>query len=200
MWRLKILTNEAYGVRIWSIERCLQILAWIHAAVSRNLEFTDDRRTEDESSFSVQRIFIFTFQRSLLGDYTFGPLDVDEVETVTKTWKFTSFFPNFGTYIRENIQHKTLASMGVRQQTTGRLVGWMLENEDGSLGMLHVNPDHRGRGMGAVLIQRLSEEVLTQREAVYVDVEPGNIKPVNLYERCGYEIDSAQLTWIYCKP
>ncbi len=152
------------------------------------------------SCFSVSVILLIHFQRSLPGNYTSGPLGVDEVEAVTKTWKYASFFPTLAKYIRENIQNKTLASLGVRQKTTGQLVGWMLEREDGSLGMLHVHPDHRGRGIGAVLIQRLSGEILTQREAVYVDIEPDNIKPVKLYERCGYEIDSAQMTWISFKP
>ncbi len=152
------------------------------------------------SCFSVSIILLIYFQRSLPGDYTSGPLGVDKVESVTKTWEYASFFPNLDAYIRENIQNKTLSSLGVRQKTTGQLVGWMLEREDGSLGMLHVHPDHRGKGIGTVLIQKLSEEVLTQREAVYVDIEPGNRKPIKLYERCGYEIDSAQLTWINYKP
>ncbi len=128
-----------------------------------------------------------------------GPLTVEDVDTVINAWKYTYLFPDFGNYIRETIQNKTLASLGVRQEDTDLLVGWMLENEDGSLGKLHVLPDQRCKGIGAVLIQRLSEEVLTHRDAVFVDIDNDNEQLVKLSERIGYEIDSARVTWIICK-
>ncbi len=90
-----------------------------------------------------------------------------------------------------------MAAVGVRKKT-GELVGFMLEYEDGSAGMLYVHPDHRGKGIGSVLIRKMAEEILKNREEVFVDIERHNSYSVRLHERCGYRADpSASLTYLY---
>ncbi len=44
---MKILKKEKNGLEIWWRGSYPQHLAWIHAAVSEKLEFTDDGRTDD---------------------------------------------------------------------------------------------------------------------------------------------------------
>jgi ribosomal protein S18 acetylase RimI-like enzyme len=70
---------------------------------------------------------------------------------------------------------------------------WVTGPRIGEIESLAVLPEHRGRGLGTELLDRLERELREQGVAdVVIGVLPGNEGAVRMYERRGY-----RPTWMY---
>jgi ribosomal protein S18 acetylase RimI-like enzyme len=70
---------------------------------------------------------------------------------------------------------------------------WVTGPQIGEIESLAVLPDHRGRGLGAELLDRLEHELRLQGVTdLMLGVLPGNVGAMRLYERRGY-----RPTWMY---
>lgn len=83
----------------------------------------------------------------------------------------------------------------------GALVAWGLQYENGALGFVHVEPAHRGAGLGRLVARRLTASALEQARADGLDVPPfvftvaSNALGCALYEHEGY-VNDGPVQWV----
>ncbi len=75
-------------------------------------------------------------------------------------------------------------------------VAWIMTHDDGSVGMLHVLDEYRGRGFARRLVMAMSRDRHRKGKAVFAHIEPNNRASLNLFESLGYEA-SGRHTWAY---
>jgi 8-oxo-dGTP diphosphatase len=94
-------------------------------------------------------------------------------------------------YIKERIE--TGISGGIFEDE--KLVAWGLTHDDGALGFLHVLPDFRRKGLGSEIVKYLINKKRSYNEPVFANIEPDNIKAINLVEKLGFVFDR-EIYWI----
>jgi ribosomal protein S18 acetylase RimI-like enzyme len=75
-------------------------------------------------------------------------------------------------------------------------VGWMMTHDDGSVGMLHVLDDFRGRGYARMLAKAMSQRVVQKGREAYAHIEPSNEPSLKLFLSLGFEI-RGKITWAF---
>lgn len=79
-----------------------------------------------------------------------------------------------GAYARDRTKHGLFVA--------GVMVGYAVVHAPLKvLDLLHLDPDHRGKGLGEWFLRQLDIEA--------VSVDPENVKAVQLYDKLGYELD-----------
>lgn len=76
----------------------------------------------------------------------------------------------------------------------GLQAAWVMTHDDGSIGMLQVVDEYRGRGFARMLIKGMAIKVRQKGRPVFAHIEPGNKPSLNLFESLGFEV-KGQLTW-----
>ena len=98
-------------------------------------------------------------------------------------------------YIRGRIQGGP--SAGIRE--SGKLVAWLMTQDDGSIGVLHVLDACRGKGYAYDLTVYLVNRIRELGRIPFVHVEETNIKSMNLALKLGFRKDR-KLCWFKIKP
>lgn len=80
------------------------------------------------------------------------PLSIEDAPTVNDNWKYKS---NYSITAVRGLIASGLPCLGARCRATGRLVGWVLTQPYGAIGMLFTMPEYRGRGVARILIRSL---------------------------------------------
>ena len=80
------------------------------------------------------------------------PLSIEDAPIVNDKWKYKS---NYSITAVRGLIASGLPCLGARCRATGRLVGWVLTQPYGAIGMLFTMPEHRGRGVARLLIRIL---------------------------------------------
>ena len=73
-----------------------------------------------------------------------------------------------------------------QQQIAGYLIAWLIDNEL-HIANLAVHPEFRGRGIGALLVRDLLNDV-SGCELATLEVREGNIPARKLYEKLGFSV------------
>lgn len=94
-------------------------------------------------------------------------------------------------YITDRLQKDISAGIWLDET----LVGWGLTHDDGSLGFLNVLEEHRGNGYGEALLRSMILQKRKLKQPVFVNIEPHNIKSVNLVEKLGFTRDRL-VSWV----
>ena len=76
-------------------------------------------------------------------------------------------------------------------------VGFIGEHLDGSMGMLTVFPEFRGRGYGADLERYLISMMIERGDVPHCQVQTDNNTSIRLQEKLGLWISSEKLFWVY---
>jgi ribosomal protein S18 acetylase RimI-like enzyme len=98
-------------------------------------------------------------------------------------------------YIRERIQDGP--SAGIRE--SGKLAAWLMTQDDGSIGLLHVLDEYRGRGHAWDLTVDLITRLRERKRIPFVHVEETNTKSMSLALKLGFRRDR-RLHWFKIKP
>ncbi len=93
-------------------------------------------------------------------------------------------------YVQERIE----AGPGFCVEKHGRPAGWVLTHDDGAVGMLEVEEEWRGKGLGRELLIAISHELRRKGMSVYCNIEPGN-KMEKLVKELGF-VESGSIFWI----
>ena len=88
-------------------------------------------------------------------------------------------------------------SAGIRE--SGELVAWLMTQDDGSLGVLHVLDGHRGKGYAYDLTVHLAERIRATGRIPFVHVEETNAKSMSLALKVGFRQDR-RLHWLKIEP
>ena len=75
-------------------------------------------------------------------------------------------------------------------------VAWMMTHDDGSVGMLHVLDDFRGRGYAKMLVKAMSRQVVQKGREAYAHIEPSNEPSLRLFQSLGFVI-RGKITWAF---
>jgi len=94
-------------------------------------------------------------------------------------------------YISERLSKDISAGIWMN----GRLAGWGLTHDDGSLGFLNVISEFRGLGLGEAIFRTLIRAKREQNKPVFVNVEPHNKQSINLLEKLGLVYDRS-VSWV----
>ena len=78
-----------------------------------------------------------------------------------------------------------------------RLVGFVGEHPEGSMGMLYVFPEFRCRGYGAALQKYLIAETMEKGFVPFAQVEKENIASLNLQKKLGMTISENLIVWMW---
>jgi 8-oxo-dGTP diphosphatase len=98
-------------------------------------------------------------------------------------------------YIRGRIQAGP--SAGIRE--SGKLVAWLMTQDDGSIGVLEVLEEYRGRGYAYDLTVYLIARLREQGRIPFVNIEDTNTKSMNLALKLGFRKDRRS-HWFKVKP
>ena len=78
----------------------------------------------------------------------------------------------------------------------GNLCGFIGYHKEGSIGMLEVLPEYRGRGIALRLQAVATNERIKSGAYAYGQVIEENIKSLNLQKKLGYEISEDKVYWL----
>mmetsp|Transcript_33335 Transcript_33335/g.49690 ORF Transcript_33335/g.49690 Transcript_33335/m.49690 type:complete len:473 (-) Transcript_33335:18-1436(-) len=67
-----------------------------------------------------------------------------------------------------------------------QLVGCIIRHRNGSLGILHVDNDHRRKGLGAILVEVASRAIMQRNEKLFAYVVDGNNESMNFFSKLGW--------------
>ena len=88
--------------------------------------------------------------------------------------------------------------MAVHDCSTNDLVAYMLENYDGSLGLLRVHPDHQRKGLALAVIGELASKVM-KASGYSVSIRADSEVSQKVHQKCGFRmIDN--VVWLYYTP
>lgn len=78
----------------------------------------------------------------------------------------------------------------------GEFVGFIGEHPEGSMGMLHVFPEHRRKGYAEALESLLANEYIKQGRIPYGHVVVGNDASMALQKKLGFAVATRKLYWL----
>lgn len=76
----------------------------------------------------------------------------------------------------------------------GKPVAWVMTHDDGSVGMVHVLDEYRGRGYARKLVSAMAKSVAASGRPVFAHIEPANTASVRLFTSMGFE-QKGLITW-----
>ncbi|HOI86992.1 MAG TPA: GNAT family N-acetyltransferase [Lentimicrobium sp.] len=79
-------------------------------------------------------------------------------------------------------------------RVNGTPVAWIMSHDDGSVGMLHVLDEYRGRGFARRLVKAMTQKVALSTCPVFAHVEPSNYPSLCLFKSLGYE-ERSMIMW-----
>jgi GNAT superfamily N-acetyltransferase len=94
-------------------------------------------------------------------------------------------------YIAERLRRDISAGIWV----DGKLVGWGLTHDDGSLGFLNVVSEFRGKGIGEAIFRTMIIAKKENQKPVFVNIEPQNKQSLSLLQKLGLVFDRS-VSWI----
>ena len=129
-----------------------------------------------------------------------GELKDEDVPQVVDKWGDTEDFIEEGVYHR--VQHvlKHHPTVAIRD-TVGNLVAFEMTSQYGAMSMLHVEPDHRRKGLATTVELQLCKKLYSKGMVVYCHVHVANKESPNLHKKCGFVIEEeADTRWILYRP
>ena len=132
--------------------------------------------------------------------YVVDRLNIAEASIVMNAWKFT------GQFTREAVQHRVEhcilfhPNVAIRDRQ-GNLVAYELIGPHGTMGMLLVAPEHRGKSLATAAVAQLSKELSRKGHYRYCHVSSENPASIRLHEKCGFVIEKGtDIVWTFFKP
>ena len=120
-----------------------------------------------------------------------------EKAKVNSSWKFGGDETSMG-FVKLNSEN--MESCGVKDKD-GNLIGFELQTCYGSLAMLHVDPEHRGKGIGTCIMTKMAKILQDDGQQVYCHIEVVNDASYRLHTKFGYEIaEGGQVMWVRSFP
>lgn len=121
-------------------------------------------------------------------DLTFRTADMNDLALLTESYQLIS--PD---ELEKVIKRKSVL-LGYDQS---RLVGFVGEHLEGSMGLLYVFPEFRRRGFGAALQKRLIAETMEKGYIPFGQVEKGNQASLKLQKKIGMTQSDNMIVWMW---
>lgn len=95
-------------------------------------------------------------------------------------------------YIEERLKAKVMLGAFINDE----LCGFIGNHSEGSIGMLEVFPEYRGRGIGMALQIAATNDALANNRYAYGQVVEGNLASTNLQKKLGFELSKDKVYWL----
>ena len=99
----------------------------------------------------------------------------------------------------EYIRSRIIGGPSAAVYESKKPVAWLMTQDDGSIGVLHVVQDHRGRGYAYDMTVYLTLKIREQGRVPFVHVEETNIEALNIVLKLGFRKDRT-LYWFKIQP
>lgn len=96
-------------------------------------------------------------------------------------------------YIMDRIKSNTMYGAFIK----GVLCGFIGTHEEGSIGLLEVLPEYKGRGIGALLQGTATNDAICSGRYPYGQVKEGNLPSINLQGKLGFDISKDKVWWLF---
>jgi GNAT superfamily N-acetyltransferase len=110
-------------------------------------------------------------------------LSIADAKTIYENSEYKDFLNN--EYIESRIQNDI--SVGIYEKK--KLVAWVLIQDDGAMGFLHVLPEIRRKGYGLQVTLALIEKVRQACKLPFACIVQNNVKSINLVKKLGFKED-----------
>lgn len=128
-----------------------------------------------------------TGYEGLTSEYTFESkaytLDVLRKSDISKVFEHYTYKDDGIGYIESIIENQPTQCARYK----GLPVSWVVQREDGSLGIMYTLESHRRKGLGEWLSKHLIHQVIQKGEMPYLHIVVGNAASVALAERLGFK-------------
>ncbi|XP_013391723.1 glycine N-acyltransferase isoform X2 [Lingula anatina] len=113
-----------------------------------------------------------------------GVLSAEHSHQVNSEWKYGGT-ERKRTYIQSLIENFPTVALFTAQ---GQCIAYMIANEHGGMGMLHVTPEHRGKGCAKYVITTLAKKHVQVGHYPYLYIETDNEASLLLHLKCGFHL------------
>ena len=129
-----------------------------------------------------------------------GELKAEDIPLVVERWGDTEVFIKEGVYHRVEHGLKHHPTVAIRD-TEGNLAAFEMTSQYGSMSMLHVEPEHRKKGLATAVVLQLCKRLHQRGMETYCHVDVINEESFYLHKICGFVIEEgAEVRWILFKP
>lgn len=111
------------------------------------------------------------------------PLFPSKAEEIYRKYGYRSYTDI--DYIRERIEKGP--SFGIYDGDL--LVGWIMSQDDGAIGLLQVMESHRRKGYARILLLKMIEAILIEGGVPFVQIEESNVASMSLSLNLGFKED-----------
>ncbi len=184
---------------------------WIYFSCNDEIEFNKliDLLKPEDSNFAILEDWMIPTLRQKMNlnvelstiKYILNP----DVVIQTNKIQVTELTPNDAHYIYLNYDYREYTnisyikeriikgiSTGIRIQN--RLVAWAVTHDDGAIGMLHVLPEFRRRGLAREIMFYMIEKLRALGKLPFAQIEEDNFKSINLAENLGF-VKDRRVSW-----
>jgi 8-oxo-dGTP diphosphatase len=190
---------------------------WVYISSPGERELKDvlERLTEDDRDFAAIEEWMLPLLirgRALSWELSMMRLVLPEEVTFPKTplSHITPLSPDDAEYMYEHsvyqavtrpeyIRARIQGGPGAGIRDSGKLAAWLMTQDDGSIGVLHVLDEYRGRGYAYDLTVYLIARLREQARIPFVHIEETNTKSMNLALKIGFRKDR-RIHWFKIKP
>ncbi|MGD0236833.1 MAG: GNAT family N-acetyltransferase [Syntrophorhabdales bacterium] len=201
------------SVLLRGVSDCLWV--YISSTGERELKDVAERLTEEDRAFAAIEEWMLPLLirgRAFSWELSMTRLVLPEQVTFPKVLqsRISPLSPDDAEYIYEHSLYQAVTrpeyirgriqsgpSAGVRE--SGKLAAWLMTQDDGSIGLLHVLDDYRGRGYAYDLTADLITRLRERKRIPFVHVEETNTKSMNLALKLGFRRDR-RLHWFKITP
>ena len=114
---------------------------------------------------------------------------------IDKNFKNNEYKNLYSTWLTKSI-NKEIADKVIVYKEKDNIIGFLtlaLKNGCSDLGLIAVNQDHRGKGVGVMLINKFIDESLKLKsEKLQVITQKSNINACSFYEKMGFKIEKVE--------
>lgn len=119
-------------------------------------------------------------------DFQIRHLHPSDAGLVNSNWEYKSVLSI--NMVREMINSNDWCALGVEERSSGELCAWILQYQDGPLGMLFCQEDYRRRGLSRALVSKSTETILSkENEMVFSYIVDGNKASESLFLSLGWK-------------
>lgn len=84
------------------------------------------------------------------------------------------------------LQQRLMLGGGFCVRVSNQPVAWVMTHDDGSVGMLHVLNEYRGKGYARALVIAMASEIRKKGREVFAHILPSNIPSLRLFASLGF--------------
>jgi DTW domain-containing protein YfiP len=167
---------------------------------STKIELKMERQRSLETSIALKKTNpldekILSLEKDLGNGYKLRPLRstcMNDIKYVDSVWPHRSK-RSFNMIERQITSDnfnttKTGRSCCLGVEYAGCLVGCIIRHQNGSLGILHVDSEHRQKGLGEILLKTAMDTLLNQKESLFVFILDGNKQSEALFTKLGWAL------------